>query len=468
MASDYASFLANKVGKTEWHGFEPIELPSCMHGHQAHLADWHIRKGCSAGFVDCGLGKSLIELVFGDNVVRHTGGRFLIVTPLAVTSQFVREGEKFGIECHKVREGQSFPGINVTNYEQLHHYDPHDFDGASADESGAIKDFTSRRRKVVTEFFKRVRYRLLATATPAPNDFVELGTSSEAIGDLGHQDMLSRFFKNDDKSIFLHGTKYGDLTQKNWRFKPHAEESFWRWVCSWARACRRPSDLGFSDDGFDLPPLLLNQHDVKPLRTANGMLFDVGAKTLSEQKEVERRTVPERCERVAELVSARSDASVVWCNLNAESDLCERLITGAIQVSGSDSDEAKEEKLAAFSSGEAKKLVTKGKCAGWGLNWQHCSHQTYFVAHSFEMWYQCVRRSWRFGQDRPVTVDVVTTDGSANVLANLRRKQAAADKMFARLVEFMHRFQAIGRSEYGYEPPVVPSWLVETQAIGAA
>lgn len=459
--NDYQEFLSLKRGAETWHGFEAESLPSVLFDFQKHLVEWAIRKGRAAIFADCGLGKTAMELAWADAIHRRTNKPVLILTPLAVAGQFVREGEKFGIECKRVKEGLSHPGINVTNYEQLHYYDPHDYEAVIGDESGCIKDFMSRRRKDVTEFFKRVRYRLLATATPAPNDFIELGTSSEALGDLGHMDMLARFFKNEDKTIFLHGTKYGDLTQKNWRFKPHAEEAFWRWICSWGRACRKPSDLGFDDGRFVLPELKIAQHEVSPARMADGFLFDIGSKTLAEQREVERRTVPERCERAAALALKHKGASVVWCHLNAEADLCERIIPGAIQVSGSDSDNAKEEKFAAFQSGQALKLVTKPKVAAWGLNWQHCAHQTFFPSNSFEQWYQCVRRSWRFGQKKTVRVDMVTSDGSADVLANLNRKAAAAERMFAKLVEFMHRFQTIGRSRYGELEPKIPAWMSE-------
>lgn len=456
---NYSDFLDSKRGCDVWHGFDARTMPTQLFDFQSHLVEWALRKGRSGIFADCGLGKTAMELSWADAIHKRTNRPVLILTPLAVAGQFVREGEKFGIECKRVKEGASHPGINITNYEQLHYYDPHDYEAVVGDESGCIKDFMSRRRKDVTEFFKRVRYRLLATATPAPNDFIELGTSSEAIGDLGHMDMLARFFKNEDKTIFLHGTKYGDMTQKNWRFKPHAEEPFWRWICSWARACRRPSDLGFDDSRFILPELAISQHDVAPSRMADGFLFDIGAKTLAEQREVERRTITERCEKAADLAAREAGASVIWCHLNAEADLCERIIPGAIQVSGSDSDDAKEEKFAAFQSGQALKMVTKPKVAAWGLNWQHCSHQTFFPSNSFEQWYQCVRRSWRFGQTERVRIEIVTSDGATDVLANLNRKAAAAEKMFARLVEFMHRFQSIGRSRYGDLEPQVPAWL---------
>lgn len=455
----YADFLTKKSQVVSDVGFEPTYLPDCLKPFQRSLVEWSVRKGRSAVYAACGLGKSLIELVWAENMLRRTGKPILIATPLAVAGQFVREGEKFGIECHKVREGKRHPGINVTNYEQLHYYDPDDFGAAVFDEAGAIKDFTSRRRKNVTEFLRRMPYRLLATATPAPNDYIELGTASEALGELGYMDMLARFFKNEDKTLFLHGTKYGDMTQKHWRFKAHAEEHFWRWVCSWARACRKPSDVGAYDDAeFVLPPLIMNQHEVKASTLPPGCLFDLPATTMSEQREEQRRTIRERCEKVAVLAHHNSPV-VVWANLNNEADLCEKLIPGAVQICGADSDDKKEDVFAAFTDGKVRVLVTKPKIASHGLNWQHCAHQTFFPTYSYETYHQCVRRSWRFGQKCPVVVDMVTTDGSAGVLAALLRKSIAADKMFGRLVELMCRFNTIARSKCGFQETEVPAWL---------
>lgn len=398
---------------------------------------------------------TLLELVFAENVVRHANRPFLITTPLAVAPQFVREGEKFGVDVYHSRDGKYPAGarVVVTNVQRLHLFSPGDFAGAGMDESGGLKDFDGANKAAVTEFFRTLRFRLLASATAAPNDFVELGTHSEALGELGYSDMLGRFFKKQTSKDRLGWgrTKY--------KLRGYAERDFWRWVCSWARACRRPSDLGFADGAFVLPELVCREHEVRAARPAPGRLFDVPAESLPEQREELRRTLGERCGKVAELV-AHDRPAVCWVHLNDEGDELERLIPDAEQVTGSMSDDEKEERLAAFAAGQIRVLVTKPTIAGYGLNWQHCAHQTYFPSHSFEQWYQGVRRCWRFGQTNPVTVDVVTTEGGAGVLANLRRKQEQADQLFAELVRLMNDSLAVARTGYGDVPPEVPAWLL--------
>ncbi len=311
-------------------------------------------------------------------------------------------------------------------------------------------------------------YRLLCTATAAPNDYIELGTSSEALGELGYTDMLMRFFKNDQNTVqptrYVHDAgKYrrevaaGTNTDK-WRFKGHAEKHFWRWVCSWGRACRKPSDLGFDDGSFILPELIERQHLVESLTLADGMLFSVPAIGLKEQREERRRTITERCEKAAELAGGEGSA-LLWCHLNLEGDLLEKLVPDAVQVSGADSDDAKEEKFLAFTSGQAKRLITKPKIGAWGLNFQHCNRVLSFPSHSFEQYYQAVRRCWRFGQLRPVTSDIITTEGEQSVMENLQRKAKAADKMFSVLAEEMNNALRVERSNQGSKKIEVPSWL---------
>lgn len=458
-ATDYGRFLDSKAQNGADAGFAPVWTPDFLFDFQHHLLEWAVRSGRAAIFADTGLGKTAMQLAWAENVVRHTNGRVLVVTPLAVGAQTVREAEKFGVGAAVSRDGRPAGRVTVTNYERLHHFAPGDYAGVVCDESSAIKAFDGRRQAVVTEFLRTLRYRLLCTATAAPNDYVELGTSSEALGELGRMDMLARYFKNDGNTLHLMGEKYGDLSQKGWRFKSHAEPHFWRWVASWARACRRPSDLGFDDSRFSLPPLVTREHEVRASRPAPGRLFDVPAFTLAEQREEQRRTLGERCSKVAELVTAHADPAVCWCHLNDEGAELVRLIPGAVEVAGSDPDEAKEEKLLAFAAGQIRVLVTKHRIAGFGLNWQHCAHQTYFPSHSFEQWYQGVRRSWRFGQRRQVVIDVVTTEGGADVLANLRRKQAQADRMFGELVANMLRAVGVARAGYGVNNAEVPAWL---------
>lgn len=452
---DYTAFLDRKAQLGSASGFDPLWLPDFLFDFQRELVEWAIQKGRAAIFADCGLGKTPMQLVWAENVVRQTNKRVLILTPLAVSAQTIREAGKFGIECRRSQDGKAFQGITVTNYERLHYFDPSDFAGVVCDESSILKSFDGVRRGEITAFMRKLPYRLLCTATAAPNDYPELGTSSEALGYLGHMDMLHRFFKNDQNSASGRRA-YGQALQ--WRFKGHAEQPFWRWVCSWARAVRRPSDLGFDDGDFVLPPLREQEHTVESRTRADGMLFSLPAVTMREQREERRRTITERCEQVAQLV-ARDRPALVWCHLNTEGNLLERLIPDAVQVAGDESDESKEEKFLAFAEGRARVLVTKPKIGAWGLNFQHCAHVTVFPSHSFEQYYQGVRRCWRFGQKHPVTVDVVTTEGERKVLANLQRKATASDQMFSRIVALMRDAMTIERVSYGNQPVEVPAWL---------
>lgn len=401
------------------------------------------------------MGKTPIQLVWSENIVRKTGKRVLILTPLAVAQQTVGEGVKFDIECRRSVTGELHSGINVTNYERLNKFSHEDFIAVVADESSILKSLDGVRRSEVTEFMRKIPYRLLCTATAAPNDYIELGTSSEALGELGHMDMLARFFKNDQQSSNPNRIWSGD----KWRFKGHAEKPFWRWVCSWARAIRKPSDLGFDDNDFVIPPLTEKEHLVKTNKLAPGMLFPLEAKGLQEQREERRRTIAERCERAADLVKYTGEPALVWCHLNDEGDLLEKLIPDAIQISGQDSDDAKEDKFLAFTSGKARVLVIKPKIGAWGLNFQHCAHVTTFPSHSYEQYYQGVRRCWRFGQKKPVRVDVITTEGERSVLKNLQRKSKAADKMFSNLIAQMHDALSIDRSLKFNHEVRKPLWL---------
>jgi hypothetical protein len=305
---------------------------------------------------------------------------------------------------------------------------------------------------------RKLPFRLLCTATAAPNDYIELGTSSEALGYLGHMDMLARFFTNKMKTFAGYHGKYRVADRDQWRFKGHAERPFWRWVSSWARAMRKPSDLGFSDDGFVLPALDVQQHVCQARVQREGAMFDMPAVGLHEEREANRRTIEERCEFATELLK-NADSAVAWCQLNDEGDRLERAIDGAVQVSGSDAPEAKEEKLIAFGKGEVRVLVTKPIIGAWGLNWQHCNRMTFFPSHSYEQFYQAVRRSWRFGQKRPVSVDIVTTEAGVNALKNLQRKSEQADAMFVALVEHMREALDIER-DVSYDQTVeVPAWV---------
>lgn len=462
----YAAFIEAKAQLGTFSGFDPLWMPDFLFDFQRALVEWALKKGKAAIIADCGLGKTPMELVWAENVVHKTNGRVLILTPLAVSHQTIAEAGKFNIEAHRSHAGELYDGIVVTNYERLHFFNPADFAGVVCDESSILKSFDGARRLEITEFMRKVEYRLLATATAAPNDYIELGTSSEALGELGYMDMLTRFFKNDQGNaiktrVFRQGNRnFAQLDEAaKWRFKGHAEQQFWRWVCSWARAMRRPSDLGFDDSRFVLPKLVEQDYLVESSTTAPGMLFSLPAVGLKEQREERRRTVQERCEKVAALVADTGKPVLVWCHLNDEGDLLESLISDSIQVSGKDSDEAKEQKLTAFASGNERVMVIKPKIGAFGLNLQHCSHITFFPSHSYEQYYQGVRRCWRFGQKHPVRVDIVTTEGEKEVLKNLQRKAKAADKMFSALVEQMNHALSVDRGVNFTTQEQVPAWL---------
>ncbi len=452
---NYAEFLESKAQRGAQEGFDPVFMPDFLFDFQRALVEWAVRQGRGALFCDCGLGKGPMGLTWAQNIVEKTNGHVLFLTPLAVSYQITREAEKFGIEAKRSTDGSLPARIVVANYEKLHLFSPNDFAGVVCDESSILKSFDGARRNEITTFLRKVKYRLLATATAAPNDFTELGTSSEALGYLGHMDMLNRFFKNDLNNSAT-GRMRGEVIK--WRFKGHAELPFWRWVCSWARACRRPSDIGFEDGGFVLPPLIEQEHMVDARTLADGMLFALPAVGLREQREERRRTLTERCEKAAEL-AADSEPALLWCHLNDEGNLLEELVPGCVQVSGSDSDDAKEEKLLAFADGKVRALVTKPKVAGFGLNLQHCAHITFFPSHSYEQYYQGIRRCWRFGQTRSVHVDIVTTEGEQQVLKNLQRKAAQADRMFTNLVAQMHNGERLSSARTFNNQTEIPAWL---------
>lgn len=452
----YKEFLERKTQVGCNSGFEPLWMPDMLFDFQKSLTTWAIMKGRAAVFADCGLGKTFMQLVWAENVARKTNGRVLILTPLAVAFQTVKEGEKIGVEVTNRRDGlQHGDRIVVTNYERLHYFNAGDFQGVVCDESSILKNFDGETRKAVTEFMRKRPYRLLCTATAAPNDYIELGTSSEALGHLGSQDMLNRFFKRESSFVKVGGNFGG----QGWEMRPHAKQDFWRWVCSWARAAQKPSDMGFSDEGFNLPSLHVNSHVVSASKPRDGFLFDIPAVGLQEQRADLSNTVTERCDMAARLINAHDKAAVAWCNLNREGDMLAKLIRGAVQVSGSDSEERKEQVFAEFISGKIRVLVTKPSIGGFGLNLQHCAHQTYFPSHSYEQYYQSVRRCWRFGQKQPVTVDMITTDGQVNVIANLTRKSEQAKEMFENLVALMWRELKIQKQNENTKKEEIPSWL---------
>jgi hypothetical protein len=463
----YDEWLHEKTQLGTKDGFTPKFVPDWLFDFQRDLVTWSVEKGRAAEFADCGMGKTPMQLVWAQNIVEHTNKPVLILAPLAVSGQTLRESEKFSIEAQRSRDGrhEGKAQIIVTNYEQLHKFDWQEFSGCVCDESSILKSFDGARRSEITEFMRKLPYRLLCTATAAPNDYIELGTSSEALGELGHTDMLMRFFKNDQNTIKPtvyrhHGQNFAQLDERaKWRFKGHAEIPFWRWLCSWARAIRKPSDLGYDDRAFVLPPLIEREHLVDAETIADGFLFAMPAVGLKEQREERRRTINERCETAARLVTGTGEKALMWCHLNDEGDLLEELVPDCEQVSGADSDEEKEEKFLAFADGDLRVLVTKPKIGAWGLNFQRCAHITFFPSHSFEQYYQGIRRCWRFGQKRPVKVDMITTEGEKGVIENLQRKADAADRMFNNLVAEMNRELHIERGTKFERQEEIPSWL---------
>jgi hypothetical protein len=454
--SKYGEFLQKKSQLYGDSGFKPTFIPGKMFDFQKYLLDWSLNKGRGLLATDCGTGKTFLELAYAENIVRHTNKNVLILTPLAVSFQTLKEAEKFDINASRSNTGKPTSKITITNYEQLHKFDPNDFVGVVCDESSILKNFDGARKSEITEFMRKVSYRLLATATAAPNDFIELGTSSEALGYLGFIDMLGRFFKNDNNNVALR-RMYGEAPK--FRFKGQSEIPFWQWVTSWARAMRMPSDIGFEDGDFILPKLIENKHVVKNVAPPDGMLFNLPARRLDEQRKEVRRTINERCGLVAEMVNNTNQPAFIGCHLNEEGRLLRQLIPDAIEISGADKDEKKEEKFLSFVNGESRVLITKPRIGAWGLNFQHCNHVVYFPSHSYEQYYQFVRRCWRFGQKREVTVDLVLTEGEQRVMDNLQRKSIQSDEMFTNLVSEMQNAVGISPIKEFSNNEEIPEWL---------
>ena len=450
---EYRAFVESKTHLAGDFGFKPVYDNPHLYDFQRHLIDWALTKGRGATFADCGLGKTLMQLVWAENVHRHTNKPVLILAPLSVSSQTVEEAEKFGIEAHRSADGTipNGKGIITTNYERLQHFDLNQFGGIVCDESSILKNFDGKIRNHITRAMRKVKFRGMYTATPSPNDYTELGTSSEALGDMAYMDMLQTFFKSNDDT--LHPAHIG----QQWRFKGHAEPHFWRWVASWARAVRKPSDLGFDDAGWNLPELI-EQHHVIESKPLDGQLFAMPVRGLPMEREERKATITERCDLASELLT-QHDCGVAWCHFNAEADYLTEIIPEAVNLQGSDKDEAKEEKFRAFRSGEIKYLVTKPKIAALGVNWQHCAACTYFDDYSYEQYYQAVRRFWRFGQKRAVTVHQIGTTSLANVASSRARKAEAADQMFQQMMEHMVNAQQ-HRKIFGHgSEPQMPAWL---------
>lgn len=457
----YEQFIADKLDMAASVGFEPGAIHQRHFPHQIDLVRWACRKGRAAIFADTGLGKTGMQLEWARQVTEHTGQPVLILAPLAVTAQTAAEGAAMGIEVHVSRDGGIAPGLNVINYDRLHLVtDIARLGGVVLDESSIIKAYDGALRNLIIGSFSAVPYRLACTATPAPNDWTELGNHAEFLGVCTRTEMLATYFCHD-----------GGETQ-TWRLKGHAHRDFWRWVSSWGAVVRRPSDLGHEDAGYALPPLVWREHrvevDASVARDA-GLLFVGHVTQLSEQRAIRRSTMDKRIELVADIVNSSKDAWIVWCELNDESDALAAAIPDAVVVEGSDDPATKAERMLGFADGRYRVLVSKPKIAGFGMNFQRCARQIFLGAsHSYEMTYQAVRRSWRFGQKRQVEIHVVTSDADGAIVANYRRKEADAIAMQSAMVEAMQatmRREVMGsaRDTIVYQGKVavsVPKWLV--------
>jgi len=442
----YMQFLSAKSSTVEPCGFEYDCGHHMLFDWQEHLVKWSTMMGRSALFADCGLGKTVMQLAWADAVARRTSGRVIILTPLAVAEQTVREAKKFMFDGVVKSKDGACHRLTVTNYERLHAYDPSNFEGIVCDESSILKNYAGVTRQAITDFSESIPYRMLCSATPAPNDYMEIGTSSEALGIMRRVEMLAKFFTHNSGN-----------TQK-WELKGHGKAPFWAWLASWSRALRSPSDIGFPDGEFVLPSLDVQQHTVASA-VAPGALFVTDAVGLTEQRAERRRTIPARCDNVADIANANNEPFLAWCSLNDESEQLAKRINGAVELRGSDSADEKERKLMAFTEGAIRCLVTKPSIAGFGMNWQHCNQMSFFPSHSYEQYYQAVRRCWRFGQKRPVSVHIVTSEAERGVIGNMQKKEKAASEMFDAIVANMRSIPAKSEEKAEQGRMEVPSWL---------
>lgn len=422
--ADYQEFLARKREVAQPCGFEPENLNPFLFDFQRDIVKWACRKGRAAIFADCGMGKTIMQLSWADQICKSKGGRVLIVAPLAVSAQTCREGQTFGIEVNRCRTAADMvDGINITNYEMLDHFEGVELSGVVLDESSILKSYTGAIRNQIISMFKFTPFKLACTATPSPNDFMELGNHSEFLGVMDRTEMLAMFFIHDG----------GDTSK--WRLKGHASGIFWDWVASWACMITKPSDLGYDDGDFELPPLDVQTHIIDSGLSQEGRLFAVTEITLSAQQKARRDTVQLKADAIAQYVNSSDDSWLIWCDLNAESEHLANSIPDAIEVRGSDTNEHKEDAMLGFADGKYRVLVTKPSIAGFGMNWQHC-HKVAFcgMSHSYEQFYQAVRRCWRFGQDYPVDVHVFVTDLEQSIVSNVLRKKDDNEDMRLEMV----------------------------------
>ena len=465
--SDYEAFIASKRKKLQPMGFKPIgELNPSLFDWQATVVDWAIRRGRAALFEECGLGKTLQQLAWAEQVVRHTNKPVILHCPVGVRHQTKREAEKFGIGVDVVIANDAtevISGINLVNYEKIHHFDTSVFAGVVLDESSILKNYVGKMKRLLIESYARTPFRLACTATPAPNDHMELGTHAEFIGVCEREDMLSKWFVHD-----------GSDTSK-WRLRGHAVKHFWEWVASWAVCISKPSDIGGSDDGFALPELMIERHvvEVDHAKPVGDLLFNVAGLSATTIHEEKRLTCEARCRKVAQIVNATDQFVVIWCDTNYEADELLKQIEGCIEVRGSHSESQKEQWLSAFSGGESKRLITKPSVAGFGMNWQHCNHQVFAgLSYSFESYYQAVRRCWRFGQQRPVKVDIVLADSESALQSAVASKESDHRLMQTEMSKAMRsatmREIGLDRGKTAYSVGIemqVPSFMKGVQCV---
>ena len=422
---NYSDFIKSKaiVSPTCGVRINKSKLNPKLFEFQRDIVAWALRRGRTAIFADCGLGKSWQQLEWANKIK----GRTLILAPLAVSSQTVKEGKKMGIEAVYSRESCKAK-ITITNYEMLQHFKPEDYDAVVLDESSILKSYEGKFRNLIIDSFRDTPYRLACTSTPSPNDYMELGNHSEYLGILTRTEMLSTFFVHD-----------GGETQK-WRLKGHAETEFWKWVCSWAVMIRKPSDLGYDDKKFSLPPLNIHQRQVESDRPLGGMLFAMPAVTLEERRGARKDSIEDRVRMAAEIVATKPDEQwMVWCNLNGESERVTDAIPGAVEVTGSDDSDKKEAALTDFAAGKIRVMVSKPSICGFGMNFQSCHNVVFLgLSDSYESFYQAVRRFWRFGQKKPVDCYVVTSSAEGEVVKNIQRKEKDANRMAEEMVSNMH------------------------------
>jgi len=463
--SDYAKFVDGKLATHVATGLTgEIDLSGySLMPHQSDLTAWALRRGRCAIFADTGLGKTRVQLAWSDCVHKATDGDVLILAPLAVAAQTVAEGESIGVPVTLCREADDLrPGINITNYDRLHKFDPARFVAVVLDESSCIKHHDTKTLAHLLEAFADTRFKLCATATPAPNDWTELGTHAEFLGICSRVEMLSEYFVHD-----------GGETQV-WRLKGHARSQFWRWVSGWGAMVRKPSDLGHDDAAYKLPALTVHEHIVASRPQDTGMLFAMEAQTLSERRSARKASLDARVAACAAKVNVEpAEPWIIWCDLNAEADALLAVIPDAVEIRGPDDAELKERRLADFAAGRIRVLISKPSICGWGLNWQHCARMAFVgVTDSFEAYYQAVRRSWRFGQQREVLVHIFASEAEGSVVANLRRKEADAQTMAESLsieTRDAMRAEVFGqhRQSNPYQPRkaiAAPSWLITEKA----